>query len=91
MDKINGGFEFVGALLILISCYRLYQDKEIRGVSSLPVLFFTAWGAWNMFYYPSLGQWWSFCGGVCVTTANLLWLALALHYGTKIDFSEFKE
>jgi len=79
-DFINGLFEGIGSLMIWHNVQILLRDKHVRGVSPWPVVFFTGWGFWNLYYYPSLGQWVSFGGGVMIMVANLFWLALAWRY-----------
>jgi uncharacterized membrane protein YfcA len=79
-DLANGCFELVGGFMILLNCLKLYRDKKVLGVSLLPTLFFTSWGLWNLFYYPHLGQWLSFTGGLLIAAANFVWLYLALYY-----------
>jgi len=79
-DIINGSFEALGGLFICASIRRLYLDKVVRGVSLLPVTFFTAWGFWNLIYYPHLEQWVSFAGGIGIVTANAIWLAQMVYY-----------
>jgi len=79
-DLINAFFEFGGAIAILNHCRVLYKDKAVNGISILSTVFFTAWGIWNIWYYPSLEQWWSFIGGLAITFANLLWVFLLVHY-----------
>lgn len=79
-DHINGLFEFAGGALLLKNVRALIRDKKISGISWLPVLFFSTWGLWNLYYYPSLGQWWSFTGGLFVCSANWLWLILLAYY-----------
>lgn len=79
-DIVNGLFELIGGLLLFLNCRRLYRDKQLKGVSVLPTMFYAAWGYWNLYYYPSLGQWLSFYAGIVVVTANTTWVALALYY-----------
>lgn len=79
-DLINGTFESLGSVAILLSCLRLLKDKQVKGVSLLTVSFFTGWGFWNLFYYPSLGQSVSGIAAGCVCAANLFWCGLILHY-----------
>lgn len=79
-DHINGCFEFIGGVLLLLNCRRMYRDKEVKGMSIWPVMFFTSWGYWNVFFYPSLEQWWSFYGGLMVAVANTLWISMILYY-----------
>jgi len=83
MDFTNGLFEFFGGVLLILNCVRLHADKKVRGVSILPVMFFTSWGLWNLFYYPHLGQWWSFSGGLFVVSVNSVWLGQVFWYGRK--------
>ena len=79
-DLINGAFESFGSLFILLSVRKLYRDKIVRGVSYLHVGFFTAWGAWNIYYYPYLGQWASFAGGCLIATTNTIYLSMLIYY-----------
>ena len=79
-DLINGLFEFVGALFILLNVRAMVRDKVVMGVSTLPTIFFSSWGIWNLYYYPSLDQWYSFAGGVAIVLANCLWLGLTFYY-----------
>lgn len=82
-DSINGLFEFRGSILLWWNVRRLYLDKEIRGVSKLPTAFFAAWGLWNLFYYPSLGQIMSFFGGCSLVIANAVWFAQMAYYSRR--------
>lgn len=77
-DLINGCFELCGGLLLLLNVWRLWIDRAISGVSMLPVCFYTLWGFWNLYFYPSVGARWSFWGGIIVVLANSLWLGLYL-------------
>jgi len=79
-DLINGFFELFSALLIFINVKKLYKDKQVRGVSWQVFIFFTLWGYWNLYYYPTLDQWLSFTGGVVITIANTAWIWLAIKY-----------
>lgn len=79
-DAINGFFEAGGALLMWLNVKRIMRDKQVRGIDWRITTFFAVWGLWNLFYYPSLDQWLSFTGGVVMTTANTVWLVLAIKY-----------
>lgn len=79
-DAVNGCFESLGALFVLNNCRALVRDKRVCGVSLLSSGFFSAWGGWNLYFYPSLGQWLSFAGGVGLVAGNVLWLALAIWF-----------
>lgn len=83
MDVINGLFEFLGAPFILLSVIKLYKQKQVKGVSWVHAVFFTIWGWWNLFYYPSLGQWISFAGGIAIVVTNSLWLVQMLYYSRR--------
>lgn len=79
-DALNGAFELLGGFFILLSVFKLLRDKQVRGISWLTTAFFMAWGYWNLYYYPSLGQWLSFSGGVFIVATNTLWVILLIHY-----------
>lgn len=82
-DIVNGTFEAFGALAILDHCRTLYRHKIVRGVSWKATAFFFSWGVWNLYYYPHLGQWWSFVGGCAIVAMNCLWLGMMLYYIAK--------
>lgn len=82
-DLVNGLYELFGAPFVVLSIVNLAKAKRVHGVSWLHVGFFTSWGFWNLFYYPHLGQWFSFCGGVAIVIANSIWLAQLIYYTRK--------
>jgi hypothetical protein len=79
-DTINGTFESFGGLMILNHCRAVLKDKTVRGVSIISTVFFTGWGVWNLYFYPSLGQWMSFTGGLVIVAANTFWIGLMMRY-----------
>lgn len=82
-DLINASFEGVGAFIILLNIRRILADKLVRGVDWRVMGFFTLWGVWNIYYYPHLGQWLSFLAGLGICAANIVYLALMIHYVRK--------
>jgi hypothetical protein len=79
-DAVNGSFELIGAVTLWANVYKLWRDKQVRGVHWGSAMFFLAWGLWNLFYYPSLDQWLSFAGGCAICSAEVAWLALAYRF-----------
>ena len=84
-DLFNGLFELFGGILYLLNIKILLREKEVKGVSLLPTVFFTSWGFWNLFYYPNLEQWFSFFGAIVLVITNLTWLILAIYYRRKAN------
>lgn len=79
-DLVNGLFEFVGSIFLWMNVVKLYRDKMLRGYDWRSTAFFSAWGFWNLVYYPSLDQWASFTGGCSIVLANTIWLILMFKY-----------
>jgi hypothetical protein len=79
-DQINGTFEFLAAVFIMLHIRQILKDKLVKGVSILATIFFFAWGVWNVYFYPSQGLWWSFYGGLCVVLTNLIYVVALLYY-----------
>ena len=79
-DIVNGAFEAAAGIAVINHCFALWRDKEVRGLSVASVAFFTAWGVWNLFYYPHLDQFYSFAGGVFITIANAIYVAMLVHF-----------
>lgn len=79
-DIINGTFEILAGLFVLNHCRAVLRDKAVAGVSIVSTVFFSFWGAWNLFYYPHLEQSVSFYGGIVIMAANIIWVTLLLKY-----------
>jgi hypothetical protein len=79
-DLVNGLFELVGGGFLFRNCWLTYKAGKVVGVSILTTTFFALWGAWNLVYYPSLDQVWSFRGGCVIMAANVLWIWLMSYY-----------
>lgn len=82
-DLINGGFGAVGGVMHWINVMALVRDRQIKGVNVWAIVFFNAWGFWNLWYYPHLGQWASFTGGLIIVSANTAWVTLAFKYSKR--------
>jgi hypothetical protein len=80
LDYINGLFEFIGSYFTWMNARTLYRDKEVKGVYWPATAFFSAWGIWNVIYYPALHQWASFFGGVVLVCGNIAWIILLITY-----------
>lgn len=87
-DLINAAFEMAGGFFVLLSVRRAYLDKKVAGVSWLHVSFFTFWGAWNLYYYPSLGQYLSFYAGIFLVLVNTIWVSQLIYYSRVDRFLE---
>jgi hypothetical protein len=79
-DVINGVFELVGSVMCWLNVYKIIKDKRIEGVYWSVSGFFSVWGLWNLYYYPTLGQWASFAGGIFLAAGNITWTLLAIRY-----------
>jgi hypothetical protein len=73
-DLVNGGFEALASLFILNHCRAIWRSRQAHGISLLSTVFFAAWGLWNIWYYPHLGQLFSFYAGIAVVCANFFWI-----------------
>ena len=58
----------------------LPRAKLVRGVSWKHVALFSTWGFWNLYYYASLDQWFSWAGGVFLVATNSFWLCQIVYY-----------
>jgi hypothetical protein len=83
LDTINALFEAGGAVLLWLNVRRLYSDKRLLGISLVPTIWYTTWGAWNLVYYYGLGQLASWVAGIGVFMANAVWVSLAVYYGLR--------
>jgi len=82
-DIINALFELGGAILTWFNVKKILKDKEVKGVYWPIWLFFTSWGYWNLYYYPSVDHQWSFYAGILLVFGNTVWVSLAWYYNRK--------
>ena len=82
-DLINALFELGGAFAIAISVRKLYNDKLVRGISWLHVGFFMLWGAWNLYFYPSVNAPLSFYAGAVLCAVNTVYTLQLIYYTLK--------
>lgn len=82
-DLINGIFEFIGSWFTWMNVKQVIKDKGHYGIYVPAIVFFMSWGLWNLFYYPHLGQIFSFAGGLNLVIANISWVTALLKYGRK--------
>lgn len=80
LDHVNAAFELIGSVLLWLIVLQALRDRRMRGVSPWPSVFFSVWGAWNLFFYPALGQGWSAVAGIGALAANTSWLVLWHRY-----------
>lgn len=89
LDHANALFELGGAFFVAwFSIRKLMRDREVKGVSWIHIAFFSAWGFWNLVYYPSLEQWWSFGAGLCLVVTNSIYAFLLIYYGASGEKKE---
>lgn len=79
-DMMMGLIQVTSAGFLGVSVLQLFRKKYVSGVSAVTVSFWVAWGLWDLYYFPSLHQWWAFGGGVVVTMMNALYVSLILLY-----------
>lgn len=79
-DLINALFELSAGFFVFLSVRKTLQDKRVQSVNWLTTAFFAVWGIWNLYYYPSLDQWYSFIGGISVAFMNTWWFFLLIYY-----------
>lgn len=90
-DLINGSFELFGSIFNCINIKRIIRDKRLDGVSWVPTMFFTTWGFWNLYYYPSPHQMISFVGGLGIVISNFTWLYFVWYYHVKASRNEINK
>lgn len=82
-DMINGAFEASAGAFSILNVIAIRKSRSIAGVHWLPTCVFSAWGVFNLYYYPHLGQWFSFVGGLSIASINMTWLAHVWYYATR--------
>jgi hypothetical protein len=80
VDIINAFFPFVGAGLVALNIKQLYNDKEVKGIHWFPPLFFYTGQAWGVYFFYSLGQYYSFVGASILLSVSMVWYTMMIYY-----------
>ena len=81
IDIINSiGFESMSCIFLSLNVVALYKHKVVKGISITSSSFFALWAIWNVFYYFSLDQRFSFMVAVLVAVLSSWWCVLAIWY-----------
>lgn len=84
LDLINGLLEFGSGIFMIPNIIRIAKDKEIKGVTTIPTVYFTAWGLFNVTaFYSGMNLPLSVIGGFTVTIANVIWLSMVYYFKYK--------
>ncbi|BDD79864.1 hypothetical protein [Burkholderia phage FLC9] len=89
-DMINACLELAGATLRSIDCIKLYRAKRFQGGSLWTALFFFLWGLFNIVYYPSFNQTYSWAAAIALTVVNGLWISMAVFYNRRYSKQQVK-
>ena len=79
-DLINGILEMGGALITLLSVRQILRDRAMAGFHWGPTIFFTGWGVWNLYFYPSISMPLSTAGSAALVLVNAFYLHLMLRF-----------
>jgi hypothetical protein len=81
LDLINSlGFELLSCVFLSLNIWSLCRDKVVKGVSLVSAGFYASWAWWNVYYYFSLDQSFSFYAGILVAILTSWWIILAVKY-----------
>lgn len=86
-DFINALWELAGAAVLVHSIFILLRQKDVKGIGWQQVFFFTAWGCWNVYFYPDNGLYWSWYAGILLALCNLIYFMLLIYYSRKAKAS----
>ena len=82
-DGFNGILGVVATSTILITIYKLYKEKLVRGISIYQAGFFMCLSYWNIYYYLHLNQLFSFYSAFVLSIASTIWVIQIVYYNAK--------
>ena len=80
-DVINSGFVFVAGFFYILNLYKLYVDKDVKGISKLSIVFFSCWNFWTLYFFlSSTDFFWTQLSYGFVTIVNSAYLVMLAKY-----------
>lgn len=74
LDMVNAVFQFGTAWFIGLSALALWRSRQLSGISPAQLLFFSAWGYWNLYFFWSLHLPLSLAGAAVAALSYSAWL-----------------
>ena len=74
IDYINGVFLIWSVIVAGLNVRAIQRDKVVKGVSAIGVAFYVVSDFWYIYYYLSLGHYFS---AICLTVATIICLVWA--------------
>lgn len=80
-DVINSVLELGSAAIAWSNFYRIYKDRQVKGVHWINWNWYILWGFWDIFYiYPALNQPVTIYFATVKLIAHISWLSLAIYF-----------
>lgn len=79
-DIINAFFPTVGCFFVALNIKQLYNDKSVKGIYWVSPLFFYTGQGWSVYFFYTLGKWYSFVAGGLLYCFCMTWFFLMLYY-----------
>lgn len=84
-DLVNALFEGSGGIFVALNAWDIWKRKAVAGQTFTALFFFTAWGVWNLFYYPAVHQWWSTFGAWSIMLVNCIQIGLVIKFRRPVN------
>lgn len=68
------------SMVCALNVYRVLKDRDVRGVSIIPVIVFIITNVIEIAYFAEVKAYWSALGAAGMLAGNTVWLALCLYY-----------
>jgi len=82
-DLVNSLFMFIAIIFNCMNIYKLNKDKEVKGISIIPNIYYVLWGSWNIYFYAANKSKLSFIAGIGVVITGLIWVSQWAFYKFK--------
>jgi hypothetical protein len=82
-DFITAMFECGGSVAVSVCIRKLHIDKMVRGVDWKYLAYYMTWTGWNLLYYPSFDQWYSFSATCSMLLVNSIWMTQMIYYNAR--------
>lgn len=82
-DTVNSIFVFAASIFYILNLYKLYKDKQVKGISIASLVFFSCWNIWTLIFFLSTDYIYTTISYVLVSIINIIYLSLLYYYYKK--------
>lgn len=79
-DMVGGLMLLVAAVMMLLTNYRAFRDKQVKGVHPIALIYFMSLNVFYVWFFGVRSEWWSMVGEASLVLTYAIWIGQYFYY-----------